>query len=235
MIGLRLECIRIDTLHTVDLGAAAHIIANIMMACITAHVWVSNQDLGIVGLRAALAEFYTRTRCQKKMQGKLTIDRIRTQNAWPKLKAKGAVTRHLAPFALQLAESYLGVREQMLCRLLVRFYDLLREEGHFLSADAKLELPELGRSMVQLYNVFAAESAVAKTKMWKGLPKLHLFQHMCEWQAPEYGNPRFWWCYADEDFVGQFIDVAESCHPKTLPVTSIWKWLILIFEEAIDK
>ena len=103
---------------------------------------------------------------------------------------------------------------------------------HFLSADAKLELPELGRSIVQLYNVFAAESAVAKSKMWKGLPKLHLFQHMCEWQAPEYGNPRFWWCYADEDFVGQFIDVAESCHPKTLPVISIWKWLILIFEEA---
>ena len=123
VLGLRLECCRIDTLHTVDLGVAAHIIANIMMACISLHVWGSNQDLGIVGLRAALAEFYKLTKCQKKMQGKLTIERIRTQNGWPKLKAKGAVTRHLAPFALQLAESYLGVREQMLCRLLVRCYD----------------------------------------------------------------------------------------------------------------
>ena len=28
--GLRLECVMIDVLHTVDLGIAAHIVANIM-------------------------------------------------------------------------------------------------------------------------------------------------------------------------------------------------------------
>ena len=121
--GLRLECCKIDTLHTVDLGAASHIIANIMMACISLHQWGSNQDESILGLRAALAEFYKKTKCQKKMQGKLTIDRIRTSNGWPKLKAKAAVTRYLAPFALELAEAHLGIREQMLCKLLVRLYD----------------------------------------------------------------------------------------------------------------
>ena len=202
------------------------------MECIRRHVYGSNQDESMVGLRAALADYYKATRCEKKMQGKLTLDRIRTQNGWPKLKAKGAVARYLAAFALQLAEAYLGEREQMLCKLLVRFYDLLRENGQFLTPEAKSELPELGRSLSELYSSLAAETAATGSKMWKSLPKLHLFQHLCEWQAPAFGNPRFWWVYADEDFVGQFIDVAETCHPKTLAVTSMWKWLILIFEEG---
>ena len=119
-----------------------------------------------------------------------------------------------------------------MCKLLLRFYDLLCENNQFLTPEAKSELPELGRSLSELYSSLAAETAATGSKMWKSLPKLHLFQHLCEWQAPEFGNPRFWWVYADEDFVGQFIDVAESCHPKTLAVTSMWKWLILIFEEG---
>ena len=28
------------------------------------------------------------------------------------------------------------------------------------------------------------------------------------------GNPRFSWCYSDEDMVGQLVEVAESCHPE---------------------
>ena len=167
------------------------------------------------------------------MQGKLTPDRIRTSNGWPKLKCKGAATMHLSPFALELAEAYLGDREKMLCKLLVRFYGLLNEEGRFLSAEAKVELPELGLSLCSLYTALAQESAMAGKKNWKSMPKLHLFQHMCEWQAPGFGNPRFWWVYADEDFVGQFIDVAETCHPKTLAITSIWKWLVLVFDENV--
>ena len=107
------------------------------------------------------------------------------------------------------------------------------KEGRFLSAEAKVELPELGLSLCSLYTALAQESAMAGKKNWKSMPKLHLFQHMCEWQAPEFGNPRFWWVYADEDFVGQFIDVAETCHPKTFAITSIWKWLVLVFEENV--
>ena len=84
---------------------------------------------------------------------------------------------HLAPFALELAEAYLGDREIMLCKLLVRFYGLLNEEGRFLSAEAKVELPELGLSLCSLYTVLAQESAMAGKKNWKGMPKLHLFQH----------------------------------------------------------
>ena len=66
--------------------------------------------------------------------------------------------------------------------------------------------------------------------MWKATPKLHLFLHMCEWDI-EYGNPRFFWTYADEDMVGQMIKAGESCHPKTLAIAGMFKWLTLLFAE----
>ena len=53
----------------------------------------------------------------------------------------------------------MGEWEQMLCKFVVRFYDLLREEGRFLLPAAKAELPELGRSLAELYSAFAAEAA----------------------------------------------------------------------------
>ena len=40
------------------------------------------------------------------MQGKLTVERLRTDGGWPKLKAKAAAIRHLAPFALELAKEH---------------------------------------------------------------------------------------------------------------------------------
>ena len=66
-------------------------------------------------------------------------------------------------------------------------------------------------------------------KLWKFSPKHHLFLHLCEVQAVQYGNPRFYWVYADEDVVGRLIEVAETCHPWTMPGTALFKWLICSF------
>ena len=42
-------------------------------------------------------------------------------------------------------------------------------------------------------------------------PKHHMFQHFCEWQYVELGNPKFYWVNAGEDLVGQMIEVSRSC------------------------
>ena len=41
------------------------------------------------------------------------------------------------------------------------------------------------------------------------------------------GNPRYWWCYSDEDLVGLLIDIAESCHVNTLAISTLYKWIWL--------
>ena len=65
-------------------------------------------------------------------------------------------------------------------------------------------------------------------------PKLHLFEHLCQVQVVLWGNPSFWWTYADEDLVGLAIDMAQNCHPTSLAITMLYKWLIVHFDHEED-
>ena len=52
--------------------------------------------------------------------------------------------------------------------------------------------------------------ATASELLWKPKPKFHLMQEMCEYASEELGNPREFWCYKDEDFVGFVATLAAS-------------------------
>ena len=160
----------------------------------------------------------------------MTKDRIRTSADWPKLKSKAAPIRTLAPFAVALAEEFLAPDVAYLARQLVRFYEIIDCNGLFLTDDAKAEIKIVGSRLCRAYGKLAASAVAANQKMWKCTPKLHLFLHLCEYDV-ELGNPRYFWCYADEDMVGQMIKAAESCHPRTMAVACMFKWLTVVFEE----
>ena len=168
-----------------------------------------------------------------KVQGKLTVERVRTGKGWPKLKAKAAATRQLAPYALLLMQTFGGPEDRpilALCQLLNRFYELISHQSMFLSDDAKAEVSRLGPRLAMIYASLAEQAATGRVKMWKVNPKLHLFDHLCSWQAVEVGNPRFYWTYSDEDLVGLLIEVAESCHPVTMAASALFKWMHVYFE-----
>ena len=69
--------------------------------------------------------------------------------------------------------------------------------------------------------------------LWKVTPKVHLWEHLTEMQSVLMGNPRFWWCYPDEDLVGLVIEVAHSCHPATIAMMVLVKWMHLSFDESL--
>ncbi len=228
--GFRTDCVKIDVLHCVDLGVASHILGNIFWECILAHAWgYTTFALNTQALMKDIKEFYRRTRTKSKLDGDLTPERLRTAGGWPKLRAKAAATRHLAPFALELAHRFLGVRRVAIAQLLVRFYELIGEEQMFLTSEAKAELPKLGQRLCGLYFQLSRMAFESGARLWKPVPKVHLFDHLCTWQAVEVGNPRFYWAYADEDMVGHVIEVARSCHPRTLSVTALFKWVLFAF------
>ena len=118
-----------------------------------------------------------------------------------------------------------------MCQLLVKFYEILNSESQFFGPLTKQDLPKLGQSLVGLYSALATDTKEAGVKMWKMMPTLHLFQHLCEWQAVTHGNPRYYWCYADEDLAGLMAEVATSCHPRTMATSALFKWLHLSFHE----
>ena len=170
------------------------------------------------------------------MEGRLTLDRMRTMSSWPKLKAKAAAVRNRVPFAAEFAAQYNSgsvhdKRRLALANDLHEFYTLLGKEGRFFSASALASVQRLGNSVPILYAHLAAEAFHSGTKAWKLVPKFHLYQHLCLYRAAFHGNPRFNWTYADEDMVGAMVEVAQICHPSTMAPIVMFKWLVLQFKQ----
>ena len=103
--------------------------------------------------------------------------------------------------------------------------------GRFFPEDAKTELQNLGLNLCSIYAALSADARRNEQKLWEFSPKHHLFQHLCEWQGPEQGNPRFFWVYFDEDLVGKIIEMAHSCHPLTMPEVALYKWGLFVFDD----
>ena len=239
VIGFRIECIMIDVMHAVDLGIAAHIVASVLWyfvvvrACLGAGRMVQKVAL----LAAHVKKWYSSTRCAYQMQGPLTLERLRaTSSSWPKLRCKAAATRKLSAYALEIAMAFANdsdLEQSILeiVRLLVRFYQIIDSESMFLSDAVREELPRLGQVLCEQYCKVASYFFDHGSRLFKMSPKLHLFQHLCEFQCLIFGNPRYYWCYADEDLVGQMIEIASSCHPATMASMVLFKWLHICFSE----
>ena len=170
-----------------------------------------------------------------RLDGELTLERIRPKGGYPKLKSKGAACRHLAKYGLKLAQQFANGSDHdnlkiLVITQLVRIYDIMEENSQFLTEEAKKEISECCFDMVGAYSVLSAEAFAQGRRLWKFTPKCHLIEHLFNEQCREVGNPRGYWTYADEDLVGLSIDVAQSCHVRTMVPTALVKWLILAFD-----
>ena len=247
VLGLRLSNVMVDVLHTVDQGVASHIIANIIWyyAVVMAVFGGATYAERILRCQADLKRWYAETRETCRIQGPLTQERVRPSGDWPRLKAKAAATRHLAAYALDLAQRFakadspdlwVQAHDEMsiaVCQLLVEFYSIMKNESMNLSAAAKTRLPQLANSLAQIYSNLSRMCFDRGLRLWKLSPKLHLFLHLCMEQPPEMGNPSFWWCYGDEDLVKWMIQIAEGVHPLTLATSVLTKWLWCIFDQVL--
>ena len=94
IVGFRLDMIVQDVLHAIDLGFSAHIVANVFWELLPQ--FGRNQSERVKALQQLIKAFYSRNRAASRMEGRLTLDRIRTMSSWPKLKAKAAAVRNFA-------------------------------------------------------------------------------------------------------------------------------------------
>ena len=233
VVGLTLGCIMVDVLHAVDQGVASHVIANIFMHCIRKRVWGgATQAMNLAKLDEEIEAWCKEKKVKSRLQGKLTMERLRSQSGFPKLKCKAAATRHLSEFAYNLAVRHCQDDRRIVAvgQLLVEFYTLIEGENLHMRRSAIDRIAVVGRSLVQLYGQLARSALASNQKMWKVTPKHHIFLHLAEWQIGDLGlNPRSYWTYADEDLVGKLVECAEHCHPSTLSATALCKWVILAF------
>ena len=248
VVGLRLECISIDALHAMDLGFGAHVIGNSFWETITRHCWgKTTLDENTAKLEKDLKEWSNRNKVSARAQGQLHKERIRStsDSGYPKLKAKGAQTRQLMPYALHLAHRFQRLAPSPfathdllivgVCKLACDMYDLWMTSGRFFTDAVKRKLIAIGNQMPQMYQRLYVEAYHAGAKMWKMTPKLHLIQELLLFYCIEWANPLYYWCYGDESLVGDMVEIAQSCHMSTLTVTALVKWLILSFDCDRDE
>jgi hypothetical protein len=194
-------------------------------------VFGHTNELAIEGLGEDLDVWYKANKEAYKIQGPLTLARIKTSGDWPKLKAKAAATRHIMRYALKLAVQHNSgsihdQRRLAVCQLLVRFYDILDQSGRYLSEEHKAELPMIAQNFMLNYQRLTQEALGMRLRRWKMVQKFHMFVHLLEIQVPLFGNARFWWCYGDEDFQRIIKKIAGECHPSTVNWMTMYRWAI---------
>ena len=106
-----------------------------------------------------------------------------------------------------------------------------------MSDHARGRMPILGEQLMSMYSQLATmahnEFERLGHRLWKTAPKMHLFIHLCIWQAILYGNPRYYWTYGDEDLVGRLVTIAEGVHISTLAVSVLAKWVHVVWNEQL--
>ena len=242
VVGLRLECITIDTLHALDFGFGAHVVGNVFWETIIRKCWGKNTlDDNTASLEADMKKWSKTNHVSSRVQGQLHKERIRatSESGYPKLKAKGAQTRQLMPYALALAQRYqrfdpvFATHDLLIvgvCQLCCNLYDLMMTSGRFFTDAVKAKIVVIGNQLPQMYMRLYSEAFRAGVKAWKMTPKLHLIQELLLYQCLDWGNPLYYWCYGDESLVGDMVEIAQSCHMSTLTVTALVKWLVLAFD-----
>ena len=232
VLDLKLEGVMIDVLHTVDQGVASHLIANVLCEVCDLLPGSTQKERAKV-LNEMLIAWYKEHKHHHKIDGELTWTTLKSSGDWPKLKAKAAATRHMMDFAREQAAKYNSGSDHdqkrlACCDLLQRFYGIIKEEGEFLTFGAKREIRVLGNRFVQIYLQLASEALANNERMWKMSPKFHLFIHVCELS---HINPRYTWCYADEDLQKHVKHIALGCHPTTVDEICLYKWLVRAFSD----
>jgi hypothetical protein len=197
----------VDVLHTLDLGCTQDLIGNVFVEVMDE--WEGSQAETLAKLRGRMKEFYALHNPPSKLNT-ITKEMLRKKASSPKLKAKGAETRYLLPFALELcqlsydpANNHKVVRERC-CRNMLTFYMEMAKEN-FDPSSAKAA----AQSFLLDYSFLSTEAREKGLKMWALKPKFHLFAHLGESQVLEVGNPRLFWAYADESFMGQLSRMAR--------------------------
>ena len=120
--------------------------------------------------QADLKAWYARTKEKTKIQGALSIQRIKTANDWPKLKVKAAPTRHLVPYALFLCTEYGGadphsLRRRAACQLLQNIYDIFAQHERWFPPDVQDQLATASRAFMKAYLQLSAEAVRAEKKL----------------------------------------------------------------------
>ena len=129
----------------------------------------------------------------------------------------------------------LGQVRAATCWGLAYFCDRLGRAGRWLSDDDIEAMRLGGRTYLDGYAWLARYSVDAQTLRWVWNPKHHQFEHLLDEIMQDRLNPRYYWNYADEDLVGRVATTAKNCHPWTMCLRRLQRWMIGLGLQWADR
>ena len=209
--GFHFLMICIDVLHAVDLGVAQEIVGNVFYEALGTFAAGKNKTIQVANLQLQLKAHYRRMRTGNRI-GQLTIEMLKKDGKAPKLRAKGGETRHVVPFALEIAIALRAAADSehsfnvLQCvSALMDFYMCLGVRPFPMDCAR-----EAGRKLSLSYQHLHEEATASGMQRWAVKPKHHIFMELIEFQLDELGDPMSYWCYRDEDHVGKIAHLGES-------------------------
>ena len=224
--NFKLSMVCIDILHTMDLGVTQDCLGCLFWYSTETHFPGTNRKERVHALWKAIKAHYKVHKTPTRLQD-LTVEMIRRQDRAPQLRAKGGETRGLVPFGLVLAcqmqESAPCTYNDTLKTLMARLLDL-----YMLTLCGQWHPEVAGKTCREFLLLYSALNKLASgegSALWHVKPKFHLMQELFEYQGTHQGNPRHFWCYRDESFVGLIGTVAHTRggnhSPATVPVATL--------------
>ena len=193
--------------------SSADIIGNVLFEYIKSPLAEGpNQKVKVSNLWKALKEHYKAANTPNRLQG-LTFEMIKKEKKPPKMRTKGAETRSLVPFAVELAlklddaaQTSHSKTVAQCCSALLDFYQTLMVEPF----DPQL-LSNASRRVCLFYGALHKEALSQGDELaWRPKPKMHMMQELAEYQVFALGCPKQFWTYMDEDYVGRIAKMAFS-------------------------
>ena len=241
--GFKWEFVTVDSMHACDLGCFQDAIGGLMFVEIAQKSWHASYKEGIDFLNDQLDGFYAANPGCSEVE--LSLPMIKAPDgSHPTLKCKAAACRHLAPFALYLANRHsrhnlefddvrlrpysaeyrtLAVR---MARAIVDYHETCACEP-FSPQQCRAAMDAFLEAYCGLRLLFrrGLPAELHQAQAFPPRPKMHAADHICREKVPMYGSPRLFWCYADEDFVGLVKRIAmQTKHPRSIEWVLVCKY-----------
>ena len=212
----------IDILHTLDLGVSQRLCGSVL------HTWCYQEACEKAMAPKNMREVWNRIQDKyKSMRVKERFTNIflsqfsNTEHPWsqaPLLKGKAAEIRHLVPVLASVAWDKAmetgGLKENHVAECLhhlATFYDLVASADFFMTPDESNAALQAMQSCLQHY--VWLQRHVAKDCLFQLVPKFHWAYHLA--QMCKYQNPKTFWTYRQESWVGSMATIAHSCSHGT--------------------
>ena len=169
----------------------------------------------------AAFRLWVRARHLECSHGKFTVDGLNWKaSVYPELRSKAHNCRVILAWLAEVCRTVVGApRDRLRARAffhLAAFCHMVDLQPVQLDPVVAREMADHGSQFLACYYALARDALTAGELLYAVKPKLHQFEHLCDGIRAELKNPRFFWNYGGEDFLGRIVTIARMCHRATV-------------------